>query len=386
MINLLLGVPGSGKSYEAVVHHIVESLKEGRRVITNIQLNLDYIYKEHPSAKYLGLISIVSDSLKIDGKLWPPFSHVDFYKDDWRSSNPKKEGQGPLYVIDEAQLAMPRSRTPEDLQNWYQLHRHTGCDVLLITQSKGQVNKVIVDLCQMVFLVNKNVAAGMPSSYSFTIFDGANSRKPIDTLTRRYKSKNFQYYKSHTLSGSSVVEASSREVRNVFFRVPFLLSYFFIGLFIYLLIGMDFGAMFGGGISPSVVSEPVSSLRVPSSVSRVSSSGSSVPSAVVPAAVSSSVSVPVVPIKDTPVKVDYPYDDITLFISSSYSVGGVNYYNLSGVTDNDFVFDVLISDLVNVGFSVTRLGLCSVKLSISDYSRFIYCDNYDDRVNSSRVF
>ncbi|MFB9215678.1 zonular occludens toxin domain-containing protein, partial [Vibrio sinaloensis] len=45
MIFGLAGRPRSGKSYEAVVYHIIPAVKEGRKVITNIPLNIDKFKK-----------------------------------------------------------------------------------------------------------------------------------------------------------------------------------------------------------------------------------------------------------------------------------------------------------------------------------------------------
>ncbi|MBO8364140.1 hypothetical protein ID035_05855 [Pseudomonas aeruginosa] len=41
MINLILGQPGGGKSHEAVVYHVVPALNQGRKVITNLALDMD---------------------------------------------------------------------------------------------------------------------------------------------------------------------------------------------------------------------------------------------------------------------------------------------------------------------------------------------------------
>ena len=41
MINGLEGIPGSGKSYEATVYHVLAALQTGRLVITNLPLNVE---------------------------------------------------------------------------------------------------------------------------------------------------------------------------------------------------------------------------------------------------------------------------------------------------------------------------------------------------------
>ncbi|MHA6613038.1 zonular occludens toxin domain-containing protein [Photobacterium damselae] len=43
MINLIMGRPGGGKSYEAVVYHVLPAIQSGRMVITNLPINLDVV-------------------------------------------------------------------------------------------------------------------------------------------------------------------------------------------------------------------------------------------------------------------------------------------------------------------------------------------------------
>jgi len=48
MIILLEGVPGSGMSYEAVAYHVIPALKAGRKVVTNLPLNVEAIRAVNP--------------------------------------------------------------------------------------------------------------------------------------------------------------------------------------------------------------------------------------------------------------------------------------------------------------------------------------------------
>jgi zona occludens toxin len=57
-VNTLLGVPGSGKSYEAVAFHIIPALEDGRKVVTNLPLNLEHFKKVY-GQDILKLIRIV---------------------------------------------------------------------------------------------------------------------------------------------------------------------------------------------------------------------------------------------------------------------------------------------------------------------------------------
>ena len=56
MINGLEGIPGSGKSYEATVYHVLAALQTGRLVITNLPLNVEVFAAIDPS--YRSLIQI----------------------------------------------------------------------------------------------------------------------------------------------------------------------------------------------------------------------------------------------------------------------------------------------------------------------------------------
>lgn len=117
MQNLLLGKSGSGKSYEACVYHILPALKAGRKVITNLPLNIEAW--ESLDQEFLGLIELRKKPQPIRGT-WEPmreegayhvrpeqfwrerqkmdrvFSNVwDFY-DDWRHPQNRP---GALFVI-----------------------------------------------------------------------------------------------------------------------------------------------------------------------------------------------------------------------------------------------------------------------------------------------
>ena len=56
MIYFHEGLPGSGKSYEAMVHHMIPALRNRRRVVTNIH-GINY-------EKIAGLVGTTVDSLR----------------------------------------------------------------------------------------------------------------------------------------------------------------------------------------------------------------------------------------------------------------------------------------------------------------------------------
>lgn len=293
MINLLVGSPGSGKSYEAVVYHILPALAQGRKVITNLPLNLEYIAAVNPD--YIPLLSIVTktkaEQEKLDfekasflySKLGipaktryfidAPFAHIEDYGDDWRHSGgdtpelQKLKGVAPLYVIDECHIPLPFRGTETEVKHWYSMHRHEGADVLLITQSYGTIDKSIRDLVQLVYRVRKATAFGSSSSYIRKVQDGIRG-EIVNSNVRIYDKTYFKFYKSHTLGGGA--EALANDVRP-FWRHPVVLGSVFCFV---LSASMPFifdlkdptKPKIQQPIKPAVVSPPSSPVPAPASV------------------------------------------------------------------------------------------------------------------------
>lgn len=214
MINLLLGQPGGGKSYESVAFHILPAVVEqGRKVITNLPLRLDMW--EHFFPGSTKLIEI-RGNYQFDGKLCRPFSRVEDYGDSWRGEN----DLGALYVIDECHKFLPRVGTPVSVEEWYAEHRHEGADVLLITQSYGKISPAIRDLVQVVYRCKKATAFGSNDKYIRKVQDGLRG-EVVNTSIRDYEPKYFPLYKSHTKSNGAVIEALASDIVPLWKRWPF---------------------------------------------------------------------------------------------------------------------------------------------------------------------
>ncbi len=235
MINGLEGIPGSGKSYEAVVHHVLPSLQAGRKVITNLPLLVDMFAAIDP--EFRELIELRTrprpirgtwDATRMndhgqgtafelfeDGHIEPPgedvmlFGHVwDFYS-KWKHPD---TGNGPLFVIDECHVAYPKIGTDKQVVQWYKLSRHFNADVLLITQNFRDVNESMRNLIAMLVKVRKADVLGKADHYIRKVHAGYRGAV-ISTEQRKYKAEFFSLYRSHT-QGNSVAEAAASDVRS----------------------------------------------------------------------------------------------------------------------------------------------------------------------------
>ncbi|MGR5267717.1 zonular occludens toxin domain-containing protein [Vibrio astriarenae] len=209
MINLLTGRPGGGKSYEAVVYHIIPAIKEGRKVVTNIPVNKD---------KLINIFGIEVDNLLIviDGQLTDfgnasrPFANVADYQDDWRDDN----GRAPLYVVDECHMVLPNRGCNVEILEWYSTHRHFGADILLITQNARKIHRDIKDMVEVHYYCVKNTTMGSSKTYTRKVRNGAGG-EILNQSVREYKKDYFQFYKSHTASNKSVEEATAKDVKPI---------------------------------------------------------------------------------------------------------------------------------------------------------------------------
>lgn len=265
MQNLLIGSSGSGKSYEAVVYHVLPALEKGRKVITNLPLNLEHFYALNPA--YEGLIEIRRTPQMIKGT-WQPtheqnafqlepkenwikpekmarcFASVWDYYDDWRHP---ENGTGALFIVDEAQNVIPVRGTKPEVEEWTALHRHWRQDVYYISQSFRKLCVAIRENVQMVYRFRKKTAWGQPKNYIRKVQDGTNG-EVLNTMERTYESQYFAFYKSHTQSEGVGEESNADDI------VPYWQHWSFKGaaLMLLILIGMAFSGYLKNPLNPNI--------------------------------------------------------------------------------------------------------------------------------------
>ncbi|MGJ7530408.1 zonular occludens toxin domain-containing protein [Variovorax sp. GB1P17] len=222
MINLLLGAPGAGKSYEAVVFHVLQALMRGRMVITNLPLNVEHFAAI--DASWPALIELrektlaqrpaprsAEDGTPVPMRRVPEWSERAFANpEDFASTWRHADGFGPLYVVDECHFCMPVGRTSIGVEEWFSMHRHYNADVLLITQSSNKISRAIRDLVQVCYKVRKAVALGKPNGYIRKVLDGVGGGE-VSVSERTYQAQYFKLWRSHT-QGMAVAEQKADDV------------------------------------------------------------------------------------------------------------------------------------------------------------------------------
>lgn len=352
MINLLLGRPGSGKSYEAVVYHVMIALSEGRKVITNLPLNLDYIFSVYP--EYKPLILIREKSLSGSTR---PFSTVADFQDDWRGVN----GVGAFYVIDECHKFFPVGQTPKAIDEWFAEHRHLGVDVLLITQSYRKLSRSIVDMIQVVYRLSNNRTLGTDKSYIRKVQDGVRGTV-LSTQVRTYEPANFKLYKSHTKSQSSVTESTAKDIRPLWMAWPFLGAGLFLGVGVPLLV---YNLVYNNPLTKPL--DTINPINLQSNASAPVSVSSPKPYQ----SQSSKV-------EDEALKVtDTPFGRVQLHIAGFIQSADKKktLYQFAASQNGQVVFLLSHNDLVYAGYTIRSNGSCNAELSYKTYSFFVICDS-----------
>lgn len=390
MINFLCGIPGGGKSYEACVFHILPTLERGRKVITNLPVNLEAFAAIDPSYRELleyrpntlakkpveaeagddGSFAGAVAAAKASRFKDIVFANVEDFQTDWRHP----EGFGPLFVIDECHFAFPKADTSRAVLEWFSMHRHTNADVLLLSQTYRKVHVDIVDLVQMMYRVRKNIALGSTSSYTRVVQDGARGEVVSRTI-RKYQPRYFKLYRSHTL-GQAVDEHNATDVRPIWKHWSFIAA------------GAIFAAiavMVGSGkVSLNLLALPAQAAKSPapaaSAVHRFSHltpppTPASAPAsalAALPAASSASAATSVT-FKAVTSAAD-PFSRHGLHLTGMLGSGARAVVIFTASLNGARLFTMTDKDLALAGYSYKQLGYCAGLLTWEDVRRVVTCD------------
>jgi zona occludens toxin len=382
MINGIAGKPGGGKSYEAVKNHVMPAIKSGRMVVTNLPLNVEHfvsVFGEHVR----DLIVLVTYDFHDYGNQ-KPFSRIEDWLEhqDWKN----EKGQGVLFVIDEAHLSLPSRMAKGSggditkVLEFLSMHRHYGFDVLLITQNFKKVHADIRDMIQLVYRCIKKSMFGQDDQYIIKVHEGC-STTVVNTDEREYEPFVFKFYKSHTKSESSIVEATTVDV------IPWWKSglmkgamgmgvlFLFMVFFLISLVFADDKTV----ETKKVISEPVNPLLV---APKTSNNTLKILPDVKPQQLENPRSKP---IKEPEQFSEYkkmveksksfhPFYKVHLSVSGYAEDLTYKIIYFSAQQNGQHIFTISSKDLALAGYTVTAFSDCAVKISYFDYTDFLTCN------------
>ncbi|TMP53176.1 zonular occludens toxin domain-containing protein [Pseudoalteromonas sp. S1612] len=378
MINGIQGKPGGGKSYEAVVTHIIPTVtKDKRKVVTNLPLNVDKfcdVYGEYCR----DLIEIVDGEFHNYGGE-RPFSKKDHYLqyENWQN----EQGQKVYFFIDECHLAMPSTGTEKELTEFFSMHRHYGFDIMLITQNFRKVNRDIRDMIQMSYRCIKKSHMGQDDKYILKVHDGVGTTNSsvFRTDERVYESRYFPFYTSHTKNNKSVQEAITKDIKKWYNHWSIWGAVITVPLGIFIIIGA-----LSGGESLEEKAKKTKELQAAVTTSSPVNAQEPAPNTVSHSQIPINKSAPAPkdvpkPEEREPEKQKHPFYKVALHIAGwgEYTELGKltkNYY-LSASQNGQHIFNLSLRDLMLAGYSVVVRSSCMIEIKYNSYHDFLTCDS-----------
>lgn len=392
MINGLEGIPGSGKSYEACVFHVLHSLQKGRKVITNLPLVVERFASIDPayadlielrtlSAPVLGTWNAAAVDDKGNGNAFALhddkiFGHVfdeksavdngvfgsvwDYYT-TWKHS---ETGQGPLFIIDECHVPLPTLGTNNEVVEWFKLHRHFNVDVLLCTQNFRDMNQPIARLLGMLVKVRSADIIGKKGAYIRKVHSGYRG-VAITTEERKYKPEFFSLYKSHS-QGNSVAESSATDVKPTIVYFKRFTNVFLIFTAVYCVWA---GYRFFHKPEPGVAAAHVSPMLAAMVPAPAASAGVA-PSPVIAQGNSDSQKMVAMPDGEIP----EPYASKGLHVTGRMTIGDRVLYTFAVSSANLVIAMVTSDDLKRTGYVWQPLTDCAGTLRWKSSAKAVTCD------------
>lgn len=351
MINLLLGPPGAGKSYEAVVFHILPAVLSGRKVITNLPVNVEAFREVGADPSLIELRFACIENPK-------PFSSPDDYGSEWRGD----DGIGPLYVIDECHKPLPKGMTLRMVEEWYAEHRHETADVLLITQSYGKISQSIRDMVQVVYRVRKATALGSDKRYIRKVQDGLRGEVMNENI-RTYNPDRFGLYKSHTKTTGLATESKASDIKPIWkhWSVMGAMVLVPVGVVVVLWTASSMFFPESDNAVEVVQAKPVTEKKeyVPHNLR-----GQSVASPAAPEP------------PEKPEKINHPFAGLGLHISAYLHSEATNktMYSISASQNGQRVFRMSDAELVKAGYTVKPVTPCLIEVRYEKYQDYLTCD------------
>lgn len=191
------GVPGSGKSYDAVAAHILPALNAGRRVYARLNgLNLEAIADY--LAKPLSFVESHLFHVETADVVFRFRAEQDQETGKWQLPADFKNA---LIVIDEVhEFYVGQTRVPMDpaSEQFFALHRHFGVDIVVISQFYKRVHQAVRMRVERKNSFQKLSALGKKGErmylVTFSQTVAPDRYEKVGTATRTYDPKIFPLY------------------------------------------------------------------------------------------------------------------------------------------------------------------------------------------------
>ena len=182
MIEMLEGVPGSGKSYYAVSERLLKWVRAGRRVYVFVEgFYLDRL------ALFEGVeLTVLQQQITL-----------------WESGEEVKAGllnvePGSAVLIDEVQTVFrSKDKTDPQLLRWLETHRHRGIDLVLMCQQYGQVTLGVNRLVEATTKFRRLDRFGLKNRYQASVRGNPEELEVIRMFSGKYEPKLYAYYSSY---------------------------------------------------------------------------------------------------------------------------------------------------------------------------------------------
>jgi hypothetical protein len=215
-VYLYEGLPGSGKSYHVLKDTIINALKEDRRVFHNLPIMNTVLEASEFHIGYLRrrLIKVNQDFLL----------QIPKYK---------KVLENSLLVIDEAHETFFSGEKIQDnnLRNFWTYHRHYGVDVVVCTQVKTNLHKIIQSVIAARFEFRNLGLLGLKGLYEIKMYEGFDGKTALGKKRGRFVKKYFDYYFSVDFGNSNLFKLKAPTSFNIFYVIAGLLFLFGLGAF-----------------------------------------------------------------------------------------------------------------------------------------------------------
>lgn len=252
-ITAFVGTPGSGKTYEAVFS-ILQNLKTGRHVFTNID-GMESSTCRRFCALYCGVHETFIDT------------HLHWLSKKEAIEFWKHITDGSLVVIDEVHKLFSNrdwsTKSNKEFANWCSTHRHTGNEVLLITQGIEKVEPHAKSLIEWSYVFRKVNFLGslVTARYMKHVYYSDDIKgRPLSKKVCEYQNDVFPCYKSYVASDikeKGFIKAANILRHPVFYSIP-LLFFMFIYMFFFkssVMSGDVFGAKASQAAGMKIINE-----------------------------------------------------------------------------------------------------------------------------------